>query len=133
MRNDLAEAVRRGARAMVQSLGAAEIFLMVPSPPVQGDSGEELGLRAPAFQRRPLRPVAVHREGQAAEVTVAADDLETFLGVRDPGAVETAMQGVLFVQVGDQRYLLTATEVTVAMGHACLYRLLLHMPPAEVV
>jgi hypothetical protein len=133
MRNDLAQAVRRGACAMVQALGAAEVLLVMPAPPVAGDNGEELGLRAPEFQRRALKPVAVLVNSQTAEVIVAAGVLETLFDLKDPGAVEAEMQSVSFVQVDDQRYLLRSTGVVVALGHPCLYRLLLQFPPTEVV
>ena len=133
MRSDLAEAARRGAHTMVHSLGATAVVLMIPAPPVAGDTGEELGLRTPEFQRMTLAPVAVRLKVRSAEVVAPADALEALLGLTGSGAVETAMSSVSTVQVGDEAFVLTATETVASMGSACLYRLLLQLPPTEVV
>ena len=133
MGRDVSEAARRGAHAMVHALGAAAVVLMVPAPPVAGDAGEELGLRTPEFQRLTLAPAAVRLKLRSAEVVAPADALEALLGLTGSGAVETAMSSVSTVQVGDEAYVLTATETVAAMGGACLYRLLLQLPPTEVV
>lgn len=133
MRSNLGEAARRGAEAMVRSMGAATVVLWMPAPPVGGDAGEELGLSAPEFQRLTLAPVAVHRTNNRAEALVPAEALETLLGIAGPGAVETAMLAVSTVQLGDEAYVLTATNTVSMMGRTCLYRLVLQMPPVEVV
>ena len=133
MRSDLGEAARRGAEAMVGSMGASAVVLMMPSPPIAGDAGEELGLRSPEFQRLTLSPVAVRLKAESAEVTVPAEALEILLGLQGDGAVETAMRAVTTVLVGDEAYVLMATEAVASMGRACLYRMLLRLPPTEVV
>lgn len=133
MQRDLAEAARRGAKALVQSNGGAAVVLLLPAPPVAGDAGEELGLSAPEFQRLTLSPVAVHWKNNGTEVLVPAEALESLLGIAGAGAVETAMRAVSVVQLGDEAYVLTETQAVQAMGRACLYRLVLQMPPTEVV
>jgi hypothetical protein len=133
MRSYFAEAARRGANALVQSLGSAQVVLRMAAPPAAGDAGEELGLRTPEFQPRTLMPVAVRRKAKTAEIVVAAETLETLLGLTGSGAVESAMRSVSTVQLGDEAYVLTGTEAVVAMGRACLYRLVLRLPATEEV
>jgi hypothetical protein len=131
MVSDLAEAVRRGASAMVQSLGATEVVLRIPSPPVAGDVGEELGLRTPEFPMRRLAPVAVRRTSDAMEVLVPADLMEQVLSVQGNGAVVTAMRSVTAVQIGDEAFVVTDVIAVEAMGRACLYRLVLQPRATE--
>jgi hypothetical protein len=118
---------------MVRFLGASTAVLMMPAPPVAGDAGEELGLRSPEFQRLTLTPVAVQPKGNGVEVLAPAAVLETLLGLSGAGAVEAAMRSVSTVLLGDEAYGLTATQAVFSLGQACLYRLVLQMPPAEVV
>jgi hypothetical protein len=128
---DVAE--RRAARAMVRFIGGDVARLEMPSPPVAGDDGEQLGLRSPEFFVKLLAPVAVRNTKDATEVLVAADVLEDLLGVSGCGAVMAAMVAVYAVVIGDVRYRMTATECVKAKGDACLYRLLLTANGMEVV
>jgi len=128
---DVAE--RRAARALVQFVGGDVARLEIPAPPVAGDDGELLGLRAPEFTAKLLAPVAVRNTKDATEVLVAANVLEDLLGVRGCGAVAAAMTVVYAVVIGDVRYRMTATECVKAKGDACLYRLLLTANGTEVV
>ena len=126
-------AARRAAEAMVQQLGDAQALLELPMPPVAGDEGEQLGLRAPEFQQRVLAPVAVRPTKNAVEVLVAAEVLEELLSVRGEGAVAAAARAVYAVVIGDVRYRLTGVEAMRAMGGTCLYRMLLGQAGTEVV
>lgn len=123
--------VRRGVHALIQTLGATAVQLQLPTPPVAGDSGEELGLRTPGFQGKMLAPVAVRRSGTTVDVLVAADTLETMLGVAGSGAVTTAIEMVAAVQIGDESFITTATETVPCQGGACMYRILLRPANAE--
>ncbi len=126
-------AERRAVCAMVQFVGGDTARLEMPAPPVAGDDGEQLGLRAPEFMAKSLAPVAVRNTKNATEVLVAADVLEDRLGVRGYGAVAAAMTAVYGVVIGDVRYRMTATECVKAKSEACLYRLLLTANGTEVV
>ena len=123
--------VRRSVHALIQTLGATAVQLQVPLPPVAGDSGEELGLRAPDFQTKTLDPVAVRRGSTSVELLVAADVLEALLGVADPGAIATAVETVAAVQIADETFVPTATETVPCRGGACMYRILLRLENAE--
>lgn len=123
--------VRRGVRALIQTLGATTVQLRLPAPPIAGDSGEELGLRAPEFQGKILEPVAVRRGNKGVELLVAADVLEAMLGVRDSGAVAAALTQVAAVQIGDESFVPTATDTIPCRGGACMYRILLRPENAE--
>ena len=124
--------VRRGVRALIQTLGATTVEIRLPLPPIAGDSGEELGLRTPAFQAKTLEPVAVRRSSTGVEVLVAADVLEAMLGIANPGAVAVAVQTVTAVQIADETFVPTATETVPCRGGACMYRILLRRDDAEV-
>lgn len=128
--SQVAAGTRRGVRALIQTLGATTVQLQLPMPPVAGDSGEELGLRAPEFQWKELAPVAVRR-GKTFELLVAADVLEAVLGAADPGAVAATVQTVAAVQMGDETFVPTATETVPSRGGVCLYRILLRPHNAE--
>ncbi len=123
--------VRRSVHALIQTLGATAVQLQVPLPPVAGDSGEELGLRAPDFQTKVLDPVAVRRGSTSVELLVAADVLEALLGVTDPGAIATAVETVAAVLIADETFVPTATESVPCRGGACMYRILLRLENAE--
>ncbi|SEB87390.1 hypothetical protein [Terriglobus roseus] len=133
MLSDLGKAARRGTDAMVRCVGASTAILRMPAPPVAGDAGEELGLRSPEFQRLILTPVAVQPKGNGIEVLAPAAALETLLGISGAGAIAMAMRSVATVLLGDEAYVLMATHAVVSMGQVCLYRLVLQMPPTEVV
>lgn len=126
-------AERRVALSMVRLIGGDVARLEMPAPPIAGDDGEQLGLRAPEFTAKLLAPVAVRNTKDATEVSVAADVLEDLLGVRGCGAVAAAMTTVYAVVIGDVRYRMTATQCVKAKGEACLYRLLLTANGTEVV
>ena len=123
--------VRRSVHALIQTLGATAVQLQVSLPPVAGDSGEELGLRAPDFQTKVLDPVAVRRGSTSVDLLVAADVLEALLGVTDPGAIATAVETVAAVQIADETFVPTATETVPCRGGACMYRILLRLKNAE--
>ncbi len=128
----LAAGVRRGAVALTSSVGSAVVQVRMPAPPVAGDDGEQLGLRAPEFVTKPLGPVVVRSKSGKVAVTVPAETLERFTGLSEPGAVCTAMAAAAGVVIGDQAYVLTGTDVLEAGGCACLYQLLLEPKPQEV-
>lgn len=123
--------MRRSVRSLIQTLGATVVQLQIPLPPIAGDSGEELGLRAPEFQAKTLEPVAVRRSATSVEVLVAADVLEALLGVADPGAVASAVETVASVQIADETFVPTATQAVPCRGGACMYRILLRLENAE--
>ncbi len=123
--------VRRGVRALIQTLGATAVQLRLSLPPIAGDSGEELGLRTPAFQSKTLEPVAVRRGSKSVELLVAADVLEAMLGIADPGAVTVAVQTVAAVQIADEMFVPIATEKVPCRGGACMYRILLRLETVE--
>lgn len=123
--------IRRSVHAVIQTLGATAVQLQLPAPPIAGDSGEELGLRTPAFQGKTLEPVAVRRSSKGVELLVAADVLEAMLGVTDPGAVATAMRTVAVIQLADETFVPTATEMVPCRGGACMYRIPLRLENAE--
>lgn len=122
---------RRSVRALIQTLGATTVQLQLPLPPVAGDSGEELGLRAPQFQWKPLSPVAVRRSTKRTELLVAADTLEITLGLTDSGAVTAAVATVTAVQMGDETFLSMGTETVPCRGGVCMYRIALRPQHAE--
>jgi len=128
---DVAE--RRSADALVWMLGASEVRLEMPAPPIAGDDGEQLGLRAPEFFAKVLAPVAVRFVKRNTELLVAADVLEELLGVYGFGAVRAAMTGVYAVVVGNVRYRLVRVECVASKAQACAYRLLLEQPGTEAV
>lgn len=128
--SQIAAGTRRGVRALIQTLGATTVQLCIPAPPVAGDSGEELGLRAPEFQWKPLEPVAVRR-GKVVEVLVAADVLENVLGLSESSAVAAAMAALAAVQMGAEVFVPTATEAVPCRGGVCMYRIALRAEPAE--
>ena len=118
----VAAGTRRGVRALIQTLGATAVQLRMPAPPIAGDRGEELGLRAPEFQRKTLAPVAV-RQGKPVEVLVAADVLEELLGVTETNAVTAAIDAVAAVEIGEDVFVPTATETVPCRGGVCMYRI----------
>jgi hypothetical protein len=128
---DMAE--RRAADALVRMLGASEAWLEMPAPPVAGDDGELLGLRAPEFFAKVLAPVAIRFVKGNTELLVAANVLEELLCVHGFGAVRAAMTAVYAVVVGDVRYRLVRVECVASHAEACAYRLLLEQPGTEAV
>jgi len=128
---DIAE--RRAAEALVRMLGASEARLEMPAPPVAGDTGEQLGLRAPEFFAKLLAPVALRVAQRNTELLVAANVLEELLGVHGFGAVRAAMTAVYAVVVGDVRYRMTRVECVTSKAEACAYRLVLESPGTEAV
>jgi hypothetical protein len=126
-------ALRRGANALVRTVGGASVELQMPVPPVAGDDGEELGLRTPEFQIRLLGPVVLRRSGKSTTVLVPAAALEEMLGINGAAGVRTVMQGVSAVLVGDASFALADVEVAANAGNkALLYRLLLEGEGIEV-
>lgn len=128
-----AEAARRSVHALIHVLGATCVQLQMPAPPIAGDDGEELGLRAPEFQARQLAPVAVRRTKGDTEILVPADALENLLGVQGAGAVRAAMAAASAVLVADESFVPLGTEAVMASGRECLYRLRLRPLGTEVV
>lgn len=123
IRTGLAEGALRAARAVVTVLGGAQVLLRVPLPPVAGDDGELLGLRAPEFEDRPLAPVALSATAKGVACSVAADALEALLGETDAGAVDAALRAVAAVVVGDRVMVLDRCERVEMQGCAYLYQL----------
>lgn len=128
---DIAE--RRAADALVRMLGASEARLEIPAPPIAGDDGEQLGLRAPELFAKVLAPVAIRFVKENTELLVAANVLEELLGVHGFGAVRAAMTAVYAVVVSDVRYRLVRVECVTSKADACAYRLMLERPGTEAV
>lgn len=123
--------MRRSVHALIQTLGATAVQLQLPAPPIAGDSGEELGLRSPQFQAKALQPVVVRRGNKGVELLVAADVLETTLGVTDVSAISASVLAIAAVQVGDEIFVPAGTEAVPCQGGACMYRILLRLQNAE--
>jgi hypothetical protein len=133
MDGSLASGLRRGVHALVHGLGGGTVHLRLPAPPIAGDAGEELGLRAPEFLLQALAPTAVRRQAASTELLVPADVLEATLATRGQGAVNTAMQAVEAVVIDDEAYVPTGIEWIEAGGSVVLYRILLQPRGTEVV
>ncbi len=129
----VAEALRRGVHALIHTLGATAVQLQIPAPPIANDSGEELGLRAPEFQWKPLVPVAVRRTTKNTELLVPADALEEVLGVQGGSAIRSAVLAMTAVRVRDESFVPVATEASEGSGRECMYRILLRQDGTEVV
>lgn len=129
----VAEALRRGVHALIHILGATAVQLQIPAPPIANDPGEELGLRAPEFQWKPLVPVAVRTTGKNAELLVPADALEDVLGVQGGSAIRSAVLAISAVRVRDRSLVPVATESLDGSGRECMYRIILRQHDTEVV
>lgn len=126
-------AMRRAASMLVQSVGGGSVQLQMPLPPIAGDNGEELGLRTPEVQGRPLGPVVLRRSGKSTTLLVPASKLEELFGIEGAAGVRTEMQNVSAVLVGDASFVLTDVEIAANVGgRALLYRLLLEGEGIEV-
>ncbi len=128
-----AEAARRSVHALIHVLGATCVQLQIPAPPIAGDDGEQLGLRAPEFQSRLIGPVTVRRSKGNTEILVPADTLELLLGVQGAGAVGTAFAAASAVLIDDETFVPLGTEAVTSSGKECLYRLLLRPRGTEVL
>ncbi len=127
IRDGMRDAAVRAAHALIHATGGTKAALRLPLLPVSGDDGEELGLRGPQFQDRPVFPVAVKRSG-GIEVLVPADVMEDLLGVAGAVAVRQALASAAAVVVGDAAHVLDAVE---EVGSPCLYRLRLRPTDEE--
>ena len=128
-----AEALRRSVHALVYTLGATAVQLQIPAPPIANDNGEELGLRAPEFQWKPLAPVAIRRSSSGTDMLVPADVLEDLLGVQGSSAVRSAVQALSAVMVRDETFVPGDPEAFEGSGRECMYRIALRLRTAEVV
>ena len=126
-------ALRRSVHSLIYTLGATAVQLQLPAPPIANDNGEELGLRAPEFQWKPLVPVAVRKTNQGTELLVPADALEEVLGVEGGGAVAAAIEAMSAVLVRDLTFVPTGVEAVLSNGRECMYRIALRLENAEVV
>ena len=128
-----AVASRRSAHVLVRQLGGASVQLQIPSPPVAGDVGEELGLRSPGFQMLAIYPAAARRRTNEVEVLVPADVLESALSVQGSGAVRAAVMAASAVQIDDELFVITGLQESGLGGIASLYTLLAETRGTEVV
>jgi hypothetical protein len=129
----LADAARRAACAVVQTTCGAEIELRIPAPPVAGDDGEELGLRTPGIQVKPVGPAAVIRTARGCTVLMPAPVLERAFAVSGAGAVREAFLTVMSVVIEDEAFVPMDCEPDEVSGAAYLYRLTLEPDPRMVV
>ncbi len=119
---------RRACDAVLGQLAAETIMLRLPSPPIAGSLGEQLGLPSPEFHDIAITPALVKLHSQRTLVVVSATALENALGLSGEQAVMDALTTVSFVQIGDRLFALDATERRTVYGRAYLYRLLLRDP-----
>ena len=131
--HSFAEAARRATHALVATLGGTAVQLLIATPPVAGDDGEELGLRSPQFQAETVAPAVIRHTTQATEVLLPADVLEAALGVEGSGAIKTALLTVTAIQIEDELYVTTDVQAVSAGGSDLLYRLELRVQGTEVV
>ncbi len=128
----LGEGLRRSVHALIHTLGATAAQLQLPAPPIAGDTGEELGLRAPEFQWKALVPVALRQGSAGHELLVPADALEELLGVEGSAAVSASLQSIAAVQVRDRSFLPADFDAVLSRGRECMYRISLRLADAEV-
>ena len=126
-------ALRRSVHSLIHTLGATAVQLQLPAPPIANDTGEELGLRSPEFQWKPLVPVAVRKSNKGTEMLVPADALEEVLGVEGAGAVAAALKAMSAVLVRDQTFVPATVEAVLSNGRECMYRIALRLEDAEAV
>lgn len=130
---NFAETLRRSVHALIHTLGATAVQLQLPAPPVANDDGEELGLRAPEFQWKPLGPVAIRRSNSGTDMLVPADALEDVLGVQGSNAVKSAVRSFAAVLVRDESFLPGEIEAFEGSGRECMYRIALRPHDPGVV
>ncbi len=119
---------RDAATSLLQTLACDALALRMPSPPSGDNDGEELGLGSPQFTDLTVAPALVQSSGAKTLVTVAADALETALGVSGADAVEAAVRAASFAMVSDKALQVEQVERRAVFGRAYLYRLLLVAP-----
>lgn len=124
-----AEAARRSAEALLQTMAGDAVVLRMPSLPVGDSDAEDLGLGSPGFQDVVLSPALVRvATGGTTMVLVPAAVVETALGLDGADAVEVALESASFVQVSDGMLQLQRVERRALFGRAYLYRLFLKKP-----
>ena len=128
-----ADAIRRGAHALIQSLGATCVELRIPLPPLANDDGEELGLRTPAFRSQLLAPVAIRVSNHGTVIVVSADVLQDALGLQSTEALRESVAMASSIGIDDESYVVLGTEAVRVGGGACFYRLLLQLMDEEEV
>ena len=122
----------RMADALMRTLGGRTVLLHIPSPAVEGDVGEQVGLAAPVFQDVALGPVVLRRAlvgrgaktvDEAVELLVSAAAVQAIVGSL---AYESA--AVLFAQaagvmVDGALWRIVSVAGVEAFGAVYLYRL----------
>jgi hypothetical protein len=122
------------ADSLLRSMGGRTVLLRIPSPAVQGDAGEQLGLATPQFQDVQLGPAVMRRVrariAAGAKPQVAQYELMVSASAvaRAVGSLEYDSAAVLFGQAsgvlvdGEWREIASFAAAE-AFGAAYLYRL----------
>ncbi len=114
--------------------GGRQVLLHIPSPAINGDSGEQLGLATPVFQDVPLAPVAFRRvrskTGTAKtpteaeyELLVSASAVAALVGSLGYQAAEVLFSQAAAVLVDDSVLSISWVASAEAFGTVYLYRL----------
>ena len=120
----------RLANALLRSVGGRTVLLRLPSPAIQGDPGEQLGLAAPQFQDTPLGPAAFRKvrakagpEGVTYELLVSASAVHALVGSLDYNSADVLFSVAAGVLVDGALLLITSAVSAEAFGEVYLYRL----------
>ena len=119
---------RHACDALVGQLAAQTVTLRLPSPPIPGSNGEQLGMPSAEFHDIAISPALVRLQSRRTLVILSATALENALALSGEQEVLDALRAVSFVQIGDRLFTLDATERRTVYGRAYLYRLLLRDP-----
>ena len=122
----------RMADALLRTLGGRTVLLHIPSPAIQGDVGEQVGLGTPQFQDVELGPVVFRRvlvgrgektDAATSELLVSAAAVERVVGslAYDSAAVLFASAAGVLVD-GSLLRVVSVTSAQ-AFGEVYLYRL----------
>ena len=132
----------RMADALLRTLGGRTVLLHIPTPAIEGDAGEQVGLGVPMFQDVELGPVVFRRvlvgrgdETVAAksELLVSASAVERIVGSLAFDSAAVLFQNVAGVLVDADLLRVVSVTSAEAFGEVYLYRLGLIGPDAAAL
>jgi len=122
-------------------MGGRSVMLRIPSPAVEADVAEQLGIATPTFQDLPLSPVVFRKaratatEGKAAkwEMLVSASVVDSLVGSLAYKSASVFFAAAFGVLSDDELLEIESATEEQAFGQPYVYRLVLRAPLAQMV
>ena len=119
------------ADALLRTLGGRTVLLHIPSPAIQGDVGEQVGLGVPQFQDVELGPVVFRRllagrgdkTAATSELLVSAAAVERVVGSLSYDSAAVLFASAAGVLVDGSLLRVVSVTSAQAFGKVYLYRL----------